>query len=130
MARYSPLVPGKTRLSNLINRYFYWILGAIFIIMLIVGLVCGLVFGLRAHCHEQSCHQTSSNGTSPSGNNVNLMVDLGYSSYKGFSVSNGVNQWLGIRYGAAPVGNLRFRAPQDPPTDNKLYKANTVGGLQ
>lgn len=90
----------------------------------IAGIVCGLVFGLHAHGHPTTNEPGQS--SSPSAN-VNLTIDLGYSSYQGSSVSKGVTQWLGIRYGAAPVGNLRFRAPQDPVTDNKVYQAKTVG---
>ncbi|CAG8891934.1 unnamed protein product [Penicillium egyptiacum] len=37
------------------------------------------------------------------------VVDLGYSQYRGMSLSNGVDQFLGIRYAKAPLGNLRFR---------------------
>ncbi|KUJ10568.1 triacylglycerol lipase-like protein [Mollisia scopiformis] len=84
--------------------------------MLIVGLVCGLVFGLRARAHAHS-------------SNISLDVDLGYSTYQGANGASGVSQWLGIRYAAAPIGNLRFRAPQDPVTDNKTYVANTRGPI-
>ncbi|PQE21386.1 triacylglycerol lipase protein [Rutstroemia sp. NJR-2017a BBW] len=43
-----------------------------------------------------------------------LVVDLGYSKYQGTNLGNGVSQWLGIRYAAPPLGDLRFRAPRDP----------------
>ncbi|KAL4888096.1 Alpha/Beta hydrolase protein [Aspergillus ambiguus] len=42
------------------------------------------------------------------------VVDLGYARYRGQRLSNGINQWLGIRYAAPPIGPLRFAAPQDP----------------
>ncbi|KAE8145133.1 Alpha/Beta hydrolase protein [Aspergillus avenaceus] len=42
------------------------------------------------------------------------VVDLEYARYTGESISNGVAQWLGIRYAAPPTGPLRFAAPQDP----------------
>lgn len=54
------------------------------------------------------------------------VVDLGYSSYEGSSLSNGVSQFLGMRYAAAPVGDLRFEAPQDPPFKREIQKANRV----
>ncbi|KAL2814762.1 Alpha/Beta hydrolase protein [Aspergillus granulosus] len=43
-----------------------------------------------------------------------IVVDLGYAQYRGQDLSNGVAQWLGIRYAAPPLGPLRFSAPQDP----------------
>ena len=54
------------------------------------------------------------------------VVDLGYSKYQGRNPQNGVNEWLGIRYAAPPVGDLRFAAPQDPVQNNTVQKANTV----
>ncbi|KAE8444024.1 hypothetical protein EG329_001153 [Mollisiaceae sp. DMI_Dod_QoI] len=42
------------------------------------------------------------------------VIDLGYSQYQGTTLDAGVNQYLGMRFAAAPVGNLRFRAPIDP----------------
>ncbi|ELR02396.1 hypothetical protein VC83_02545 [Pseudogymnoascus destructans] len=43
-----------------------------------------------------------------------LNVDLGYTQYKGFRTPNGIDKWFGMRYAAPPLGDLRFRAPQDP----------------
>lgn len=54
------------------------------------------------------------------------VVDLTYSSYEGNSLSNGVSQFLGMRYAAAPVGDLRFEAPQDPPFKRETQKATRV----
>ncbi|KAF4500774.1 cholinesterase precursor [Fusarium agapanthi] len=45
---------------------------------------------------------------------VSPTVDLGYSKYKGNVLDNGVSEWLGVRYAAAPVKDLRFKLPQDP----------------
>ncbi|OBT95578.1 hypothetical protein VE01_05914 [Pseudogymnoascus verrucosus] len=44
----------------------------------------------------------------------NLTVDLGYTQYKGFRTPDGIDKWFGMRYAAPPLGDLRFRAPQDP----------------
>lgn len=41
-------------------------------------------------------------------------IDLGYARYEGTALSAGIDQFLGIRYAAPPVGDLRFRAPRDP----------------
>lgn len=54
------------------------------------------------------------------------VVNLGYASYQGRSLPNGVSQWLGMRFAAPPVGDLRFAAPQDPPTQQGVQKANHV----
>jgi hypothetical protein len=54
------------------------------------------------------------------------VVNLSYSSYEGSSLLNGVSQFLGLRYAAAPVGDLRFEAPQDPPFKSDTQKAKRV----
>ena len=54
------------------------------------------------------------------------IVDVGYSSYKGTQLANGITQWLGIRYAAPPLGNLRFRAPLPPVHNHTLQIADTV----
>lgn len=53
------------------------------------------------------------------------VVHLNYASYHGCSTS-GISQWLGMRYAAAPVGDLRFEGPQDPPVVTGLQKATQV----
>ncbi|KAF4344104.1 alpha beta-hydrolase, partial [Fusarium beomiforme] len=51
------------------------------------------------------------------------VVDVSYSKYKGTDNGNGVTQWLGIRYAAPPLGDLRFMPPQDPPRSRKTKDA-------
>ncbi|GJJ10761.1 hypothetical protein Clacol_004989 [Clathrus columnatus] len=55
------------------------------------------------------------------------IVDLGYSVYEGITQSNGQNQFLGIRYAAPPLGDLRFRAPQPPLTTTGVQPATKFG---
>lgn len=57
---------------------------------------------------------------------VSETVDLGYSKYEGRVLSNGITQWLGMRYAAAPVGELRFMPPQDPPQETSVQPAKDV----
>jgi carboxylesterase type B len=57
---------------------------------------------------------------------VDPLVKLGYTSYQGMALGNGISQWLGLRYAAAPVGDLRFAAPQDPPKNSSVQIANKV----
>ena len=57
---------------------------------------------------------------------VQPLVDLGYSRFLGSALPSGVSQWLGMRYAAAPLGNLRFRAPQDPPRNRSIQIADQV----
>ncbi|CZT49185.1 related to cholinesterase precursor [Rhynchosporium secalis] len=95
-------------------RLFWYAVGGLtFLIVLIPVLACGLYFGLRKSNDE--------------GNTIPLVVDLGYSKYQGSHVENGVTQWLGIRYAAPPVGDLRFRAPRDPLHNDTLQIANKHG---
>ncbi|KAM7200173.1 Alpha/Beta hydrolase fold [Naviculisporaceae sp. PSN 640] len=60
---------------------------------------------------------------------VDPSVNLTYSQYVGNPLGNGVTQWLGIRYAAAPVGNLRFEPPQDPPYVDDPQPANKHGKI-
>ncbi|KAM3420542.1 Carboxylic ester hydrolase [Cercospora zeina] len=41
-------------------------------------------------------------------------VSLNYATYAGSALSNGITQWLGMRFAAPPIGPLRFSEPQDP----------------
>ncbi|KAJ5166560.1 uncharacterized protein N7482_005341 [Penicillium canariense] len=57
------------------------------------------------------------------------VVDLGYTSYEGRSLGGGISQWLGVRYAAPPVGDLRFAAPQDPLVEKGIQQANKHGDV-
>ncbi|KAF7117232.1 hypothetical protein CNMCM5793_005988 [Aspergillus hiratsukae] len=57
------------------------------------------------------------------------VVDLGYTKYQGYELSNGIVQWLGMRYAAPPVGQLRFAAPQDPLPTKGAQKASKHGPI-
>ena len=54
------------------------------------------------------------------------LVDLGYAQYEGTALNTGVNQFLGIRYAAPPVDDLRWRAPHTPPRQDGIQKAQQV----
>ena len=54
------------------------------------------------------------------------IVDLSYGKYQGTNLNNGVSQWLGMRYAAAPVGELRFAAPVKPKNFDGVMSANKV----
>jgi hypothetical protein len=54
------------------------------------------------------------------------VVNLGYSRYQGVRLTAGVDQYLGMRYAAAPLGNLRFRAPREPAHNSTLQAASEV----
>jgi hypothetical protein len=54
------------------------------------------------------------------------IVNLGYTQYQGTKLANGITQWLGMRYAAPPIGDLRFRAPQDPIPKAGVQIADTV----
>ncbi|KAF8801565.1 alpha/beta-hydrolase [Phlegmacium glaucopus] len=61
---------------------------------------------------------------------VTPIVDLGYSQYQGIPAPDPVNnatntQFLAIRYAAAPIGSLRFKAPQLPVHTKGIQLANT-----
>ena len=45
------------------------------------------------------------------------------------TLSNGVNQWLSLRFAAPPTGRLRFSAPQSPTTNTTVRDATKEGAL-
>lgn len=57
---------------------------------------------------------------------VDPLVDLGYTKLQGVAQPMGVTRWLGVRYAAAPVGQLRFAAPTDPPSTTGVVDASKV----
>jgi carboxylesterase type B len=62
----------------------------------------------------------------------NLVVNLGYAKYQGYSDSaTGLNYWKGIRYAASPTGNLRWKPPQFPDVEAGLpiHQANAFGNI-
>ncbi|KAH0282788.1 triacylglycerol lipase [Aureobasidium namibiae CBS 147.97] len=60
---------------------------------------------------------------------VQPLVDVSYSKYQGVPLANGITEWLGMRYAAPPVGNLRFAAPVDPVQNKTTVVANTFGDI-
>lgn len=55
---------------------------------------------------------------------VSPVVHLNYTSYRGTSLPNGVTEWLGVRYAAPPIGDLRFREPQPPESEDGVIDAD------
>ena len=56
------------------------------------------------------------------------VVDLGYASYQGiYNETTGIQTFKGMRYAAPPVGDLRWRAPQDPEAVSGLQDASNYG---
>ncbi|KAF7327297.1 COesterase domain-containing protein [Mycena kentingensis (nom. inval.)] len=54
------------------------------------------------------------------------IVDLGYAQYQGaVDPATNVASFLGLRYAAAPLGDLRFRAPQAPVNVSGVQSATT-----
>ncbi|KAF2965742.1 hypothetical protein GQX73_g7824 [Xylaria multiplex] len=61
---------------------------------------------------------------------ANLSVNTTCNTYTGIAGTDGTAQWLGIRYAAPPVGDLRFRPPKDPScSDGVQLPGNTHGKL-
>ncbi|THW47292.1 carboxylesterase family protein [Aureobasidium pullulans] len=56
-------------------------------------------------------------------------VHLDYATYQGAALDTGVTQYLGMRYASSPTGELRWRAPQDPPTIHRVQNATQFGAL-
>lgn len=58
--------------------------------------------------------------------NSSPVIDLGYAKYRGVRLDAGVDQFLGMRFAQAPLGHLRFRAPQDPTPEKDIQDASAV----
>ncbi|KAJ5209342.1 Carboxylesterase type B [Penicillium cf. viridicatum] len=82
------------------------------IIILIAGLFGGLMLASPSHSWSRS-----------------PVIDLEYSQHRGISLSNGVDQYLGMRYAKAPLGNLRFRGPENPEDTVGVSDASSFGPL-
>ncbi|KAI0126431.1 Alpha/Beta hydrolase protein [Xylariales sp. AK1849] len=54
-------------------------------------------------------------------------VSLGCNQYAGEDTSDGITRWLGIRYAAPPLGELRFMPPADPPCVEAIQPATEHG---
>lgn len=72
-------------------------------------------------------HQPISHYGKHHNNPVSCTVDLGYAKYEGTTLTNGVRQYLGMRYAAPPVGDLRWRAPRNPEPVRGVQSAADVG---
>ncbi|OAA50810.1 Carboxylesterase, type B [Beauveria brongniartii RCEF 3172] len=58
---------------------------------------------------------------------VPSIVTLPYAKYNGLVLSNGVTQWLGMRYAAPPIGDRRFRPPEEPLSETRIQEAKVHG---
>lgn len=56
-------------------------------------------------------------------------VTLDYAQYEGSNYAVGVDAFLGMRFAAPPVGDLRFRAPEDPPVEADSQEAKEFGAI-
>ena len=53
-------------------------------------------------------------------------VHLGYATYQSSTNGLGINEFLGMRFAAPPLGDLRFRAPRDPLNETGIIQAHSV----
>ncbi|KAE8381490.1 Alpha/Beta hydrolase protein [Aspergillus bertholletiae] len=56
-------------------------------------------------------------------------INLGYAQYQGVRLPAGVDQYLGMRYAAPPLAELRFRAPQEPVRTSSVQDASVFGPI-
>jgi carboxylesterase type B len=58
------------------------------------------------------------------------IVELGYSRYQGVALSNGVDEYMGMRYAKPPLNELRFRGPEDPEQTDGVVDATAVSSCR
>ncbi|PWY69698.1 alpha/beta-hydrolase [Aspergillus heteromorphus CBS 117.55] len=102
LSQASQLQIAATTATTTTMRFLVWL-----------ALVQGIAFALPGPFHQ---------GRSP-------IIDLGYARYQGIRPGTGVDEYLGMRYAAPPLGDLRFRAPQDPILNDTLGSATEYGPL-
>ena len=90
--------------------------------LLIVVVILAVVLSIETKHHKNISRAAAITPT----RNGNI-VTLADGQYQGTTQHNGITSWLGMRYAAAPVGNLRFAAPQDPPKFAGVIQANAFG---
>jgi len=112
IGRFLPSIRAKISLLKGRRPLLFW---SGFTLILILIFVPALALGLFFRLEER-----------PDSHNIPLKVDLGYSQYQGTYAANSVSQWLGIRYAAPPVGDLRFRAAADPLVNDTVQIADAV----
>jgi hypothetical protein len=54
-------------------------------------------------------------------------VSLDYATYQGTAGLDGITRFLGMQYAAPPIGDLRWKAPQDPTETTTAQSAAKVG---
>ncbi|ROW18363.1 hypothetical protein VPNG_00195 [Cytospora leucostoma] len=91
--------------------YVSYAVAAVLFVLFVVLLVLGLLGYLTKHGHKDP------------------HVKLGYATYVGTTVNGSINRFLGMRYAAAPVGDLRWRAPAAPPTSTTRQQAKEFGPI-
>ena len=53
-------------------------------------------------------------------------VHLDYAAYKGLTLHHDIDQYLGMRFAAPPLDDLRWRAPRDPWEEEDVQDASEV----
>ncbi|KAJ3754097.1 alpha/beta-hydrolase [Lentinula raphanica] len=71
-----------------------------------------LLLAVASSVRATATYPRSTNGSVP-------VIDLGYARYQGaFDSTNNLTNYLGMRYAAPPLGDLRWQAPQSPASTN------------
>jgi hypothetical protein len=71
-------------------------------------------------------HDASPQILGPNDSSFTITGSRYLAQYEGTALSNGITQWLGMRFAAPPVGDLRFAPPQDPPFQEGITAADHV----
>ncbi|GKZ24325.1 hypothetical protein AbraIFM66951_011152 [Aspergillus brasiliensis] len=89
-----------------------------------------LLLGTMLHlvCLALLCHAAGGLPTAASHHGPPV-IDLDYAKYQGVRLEAGVDEFLGMRYASPPIGDRRFRAPQDPSKNDTLQSATEYGPI-
>ncbi|KFA66483.1 hypothetical protein S40285_00770 [Stachybotrys chlorohalonatus IBT 40285] len=126
-----PDLLGKAPVRRKTRRRCLPLFVAVSAVAVFVLLFSGLFYGLQRMVGLPSIHPSTSlkSSTCHAEDDSGPEVDLGYATYRGNYLDNGISEFLGMRFAEPPLGDLRWRAPVEPQLAEGVQRAKQFGPL-